>query len=58
MSLSLKLTALAGIALSGGNIYDLVGRKLWFVFNDASLVGVGATLLLAVLVLLRRKQIC
>ena len=58
MSLGLKMTSLTGIALSGGNIYDLVGRKHWFVFNDASLVGIGAILLLGALVLLRRKQIC
>jgi Protein of unknown function (DUF2029). len=58
MSLGLKMTALSGIALSGGNIYDLTGRKLWFVFDDASLVGIGAMLLLVALVVLRRKQVC
>lgn len=58
MSRGLKMTAVTGMALSGGNIYDLVGRKLWFVFNDLSLVGVGAMLLLATLVAIRHKRIC
>jgi len=41
----LKITAIAGMVLSGGNIYDVVGRKLWFVFDNASLVGIGGLVL-------------
>jgi len=58
LSRPLKVTAIAGMILSGGNIYELVGKKLWFVFNNLSLVGIGALLLLAVLFFMRNKKIC
>ena len=54
----LKITAIAGMVLSGGNIYDIVGKKLWGVFNDASLVGIGGLVLLISLACVRGKRIC
>jgi Glycosyltransferase family 87 len=54
----LKITAIAGMVLSGGNIYDVVGKKLWSVFNDASLVGIGGLVLCISLVFIRGKRIC
>jgi len=54
----LKITAIAGMVLSGGNIYDVVGRKLWFVFDNASLVGIGGLVLCITLVFIRRNRIC
>ena len=46
------------MVLSGGNIYDIVGKKLWGVFNDASLVGIGGLVLLISLACVRGKRIC
>jgi hypothetical protein len=53
-----KFLAVAGMILVGGNIYDIVGRKLWFVLNNLSLVGIGAVLLIVSLGLLRQRKAC
>jgi Glycosyltransferase family 87 len=53
-----KILAAAGMVCVGGNIYDIVGRKLWFILNDLSLVGVGAVLLIAALGLVRQRRVC
>jgi hypothetical protein len=58
LSLPLKITAAAGMLLSGGNIYEIWGRKMWAVINNLSLVGIGAMLLLIVLFCMRNKKIC
>jgi hypothetical protein len=58
MRLSEKILSIAGMIFVGGNIYDLVGRKLWFVLNDLSLVGIGAVLLIVTLGLLRLRRAC
>ena len=52
-----KILAACGMFLTGCNIYELVGRKLWFIFENWSLVAVGAVLLLGTLILVRRKHI-
>ncbi|HVN47707.1 MAG TPA: glycosyltransferase family 87 protein [Bacteroidota bacterium] len=53
-----KWLTVLGMIFTGGNIYELWGRKLWFVFENASLIAVGTILLLVTLYLVRRKQIC
>jgi hypothetical protein len=42
-------TAVTGLFLVGINMHDIVGHRLWGLFNDLSLVAVGALILLAVL---------
>ena len=58
LSLPLKITAISGMVLSGGNIYEIMGRKLWSIINSLSFVGIGAMLLLVVLFCMRNKKIC
>jgi Glycosyltransferase family 87 len=58
LPLSVKIFAVAGMIATGGNIYDIVGRKLWFIINDLSVVGIGAALLIASLTAMRQKRIC
>lgn len=41
--------AVSGLFLVGFNMHDIVGHRLWVLFNDLSLVAVGALILLAVL---------
>jgi len=53
-----KIVSITGMVFVGGNIYDLVGRKMWFILNDLSLVGIGAILLIIGVSTLRTKQIC
>jgi hypothetical protein len=56
MPLPGKICSVLGMICIGGNIYDIVGRKLWFILNDLSVVGVGAVLLIASCVFLRQKK--
>lgn len=42
-------TAVVGLFLLGFNMHDIVGHRLWLLFNDLSLVAVGAMILLVVL---------
>jgi hypothetical protein len=58
LSVPLRITAISGMALSGGNIYEIMGRKMWAVINNLSLVGIGAMLLLVVLFCMRNRKIC
>jgi hypothetical protein len=53
-----KISAVAGMICTGGNIYDIVGRKLWFIINNLSVVGIGAVFLIASLSVMRQKKIC
>ncbi len=53
-----KTVSIVGMIFVGGNIYDIVGRKMWFILNDLSLVGIGAMLLIAGLSILRTKRVC
>jgi hypothetical protein len=48
-----RIFAIAGMVLIGINIHDVVGHKLWVLFNDLSLVAIGAILLLSVLISMR-----
>lgn len=48
-----RIFAIAGLILIGINIHDVVGHKLWVLFNDLSLVAIGAILLLSVLTSMR-----
>lgn len=48
-----RIFAIAGMVLIGINIHDVVGHKLWVLFNDLSLVAIGAILLLSVLTSMR-----
>lgn len=52
-----RVTALAGLILIGFNIHDIVGHELWVLFNDLSLVAIGAVFLLAVLISMRMNRI-
>ena len=45
--------SLAGLILVGFNMHDIVGHRLWVLFNDLSLVSAGAIVLLAVLFRMR-----
>ncbi len=53
----IKIAAIIGVIFVGGNIHDIMGHKLWTLFNDWSLVGIGALLLMVGLVFLRKEQI-
>jgi hypothetical protein len=50
-----KTCTVAGFLLTGGNWYDLWGKRLWNVFLEASFIAIGTILLLVVLGLRRRK---
>ncbi len=50
-----RWAAVSGMVLVGGNVYDLWGKRLFGLFDDLSLVAVGATLLLAALFAGRRR---
>jgi len=56
--LFVKIPVVAGMVCTGGNIYDIVGRKLWFVINNLSVVGIGAVLLIASLAIMRQRRLC
>jgi hypothetical protein len=53
----MKLAAIVGLILLGGNIHDLLGHSLWTTINNWSLVTIGAILILVCLVYLRIKEI-
>jgi hypothetical protein len=53
-----KTLAIAGMVLTGGNIYELFGRNLWLRFENWSFVAIGAILLLITLVLVRKRHLC
>jgi hypothetical protein len=44
-----KIGAITGFLLTGGNWYDLWGRRLWKVFEAHSLIAIGAIVLICVL---------
>ena len=52
-----RLFAVTGLILIGFNIHDIVGHELWALFNDLSLVALGAILLLAVQISIRIRKI-
>jgi len=51
-----RVVAVAGFALSGGNWYDLWGRRLWLAFESWSLLSIGTMLMIAVLWRQRCRQ--
>ncbi len=53
MSSRLKLISVIAIVFVGGNIYELWGSNLWTLFNELSIVGIGATILAIVLTRMR-----
>ena len=52
-----KIFAVAGLVFSAINMHDLWGSTIWHFLNNISLVAIGATLVLVVLVNLRMKKI-
>jgi hypothetical protein len=52
-----RLLAIGGLILIGFNIHDIVGHELWVIFNDLSLVAIGAIFLLAVQISMRIREI-
>jgi hypothetical protein len=52
-----RILAIAGAILIGINMHDLVGHKLWVLFNDLSLVAIGAVILLSVLTSMRARSL-
>ncbi len=52
-----RMFAITGLILIGINIHDIVGHELWVLFNDLSLVTIGAIFLLAVQISMRNREI-
>jgi len=57
MPRTLKIVVIVGFVLLGMNLHDLWGQRLWNIFNNLSLVGVGALLILISLLWLRNLEI-
>ena len=52
-----RLWTAGGCVLTGGNWYDLWGRRLWHAFDDSSLITIGTLTLCGALWMARRKQV-
>ena len=53
-----KVLAIAGLILTGGNIYDIWGPRLFGLFKDLAILSVGTVILIVALSMLRnRKQV-
>ncbi len=57
LSRSQRIFAITGLFLMGANIHDLMGHELWELFNNLSLVTIGAISLLAVQISMRIRKI-
>lgn len=51
-----RITALIGLILTSGNIYDIWGPKLFGLFKDMSVITLGTLFLIISLTILRKKQ--
>jgi hypothetical protein len=57
LSKPLRTAAIVGFVFAGINMHDLVGRTIWNILHNASLIGVGAVISIAVLGMMRVKKI-